>query len=313
MSKTKLCKVPDITHDEWLDWRRKGIGGSDASTVVGLNPYNSLFALWCDKKGLLPPKETNEAMRIGHDLEQYVADRWMEAAGKKCHRNNYMWRSDEYPWMLADIDREVVGENAGLECKTTSPYNKHDFESGEVPLTYYVQCQHYMAVMGFDRMYLAVVVLGKGFYHFVVERDDNEIEALAAAERDFWQKVENDEIPEKDGSEATLGALSALYPTEEQHGCNLSDAVGYKLERMDALKKEIKEMQAEVDQIKAETMGEMGLDACGVVGPWTVTWKTQTRTSLDGKKLKAEHPDLYNQYAKITESRVFTARRKKGA
>ena len=119
-TKEKVVCVKDITHDEWLALRRTGIGGSDAATVVGLNPYSSPYYLFCDKRGELAEKADTEAMRQGRDLEQYVADRWMERTGKKCKRNNYMWRSTKWPFMLADIDREVVGENAGLECKTTS-------------------------------------------------------------------------------------------------------------------------------------------------------------------------------------------------
>ena len=143
----RVVKVTDIPREEWLQYRRTGIGGSDSSTIVGLNPYSSLFYLYNDKLGLLPEKNDTEAMRQGRDLEQYVADRWMERTGKRCKRNNYMWRSTEHPCMLADIDREVVGENAGLECKTTSVYNHSDFQNGEIPPTYYVHCMHYMAVI----------------------------------------------------------------------------------------------------------------------------------------------------------------------
>ena len=178
-TKEKVVCVKDITHDEWLALRRTGIGGSDAATVVGLNPYSSPYYLFCDKRGELAEKEDTEAMRQGRDLEQYVADRWMERTGKKCKRNNYMWRSTKWPFMLADIDREVVGENAGLECKTTSVYNNNDFENGNIQDSYYVQCQHYMAVMGYDRMYLAVLVLNKGFYTYVIERDEEDISHLA--------------------------------------------------------------------------------------------------------------------------------------
>lgn len=208
----KIVDIKKISHDEWLDTRRTGIGGSDSSTIVGLNPYNSPYALYLDKIGDCAEKPDNEAMRQGRDFEQYVADRWMEATGKKCRRNNFMWRSTRWPYMLADIDREIVGENAGLECKTTSVFNKSDLAGGEIPQTYYVQCQHYMAVLGFDRMYLAVLVLNRGFYHFVIERDEAEIEALAAAEGEFWQCITNQQPPEVDGSEATVNAIKKQYP-----------------------------------------------------------------------------------------------------
>ena len=129
-----LKKTTEISHEEWLELRRTGIGGSDSSTVCGLNPYSSLIALWADKTGRMPPKEDNEAMRIGRDLEEYVAKRFAEATGKKVRRRNAIFQHDTYDFITANIDREIVGENAGLECKTTSVLNKSDFEGGQIPL-----------------------------------------------------------------------------------------------------------------------------------------------------------------------------------
>lgn len=207
-----VVNVTTITREQWLEYRRSGIGGSDASTIVGLNPFSSSYYLYCEKVGALPEKEDTEAMRQGRDLEQYVAERWMERTGKRVKRNNTMWRSTIWPWMLADIDREIVGENAGLECKTTSLYNKHDFAGGEIPLTYYVQCQHYMVVMGFERMYLAVLVLNRGFYDFVIERDEEEISALAVAEGEFWERLQREEPPELDGAGSPVPGGGGLPP-----------------------------------------------------------------------------------------------------
>ena len=117
-------------------------------------------------------------MRQGRDLEEYVASRWAEETGKKIQRINAMLYRDTYPFAHADIDRWVRGENAGLECKTTSVMNLKHFRGGDFPANYYVQCVHYMAVTGADRWYLAVLVFGQGFYHFTIERDEAEIAAL---------------------------------------------------------------------------------------------------------------------------------------
>lgn len=157
----KLVKTTDITREEWLEYRRTGLGGSDAAVVMGLTPYRSKIELWADKTGRMPETEDNEAMRTGRDLEQYVAERFCEAAGKKVRRRNYIFQHDEYDFITANVDREIIGENAGLECKTTSAFAKADFDSGEIPLYYYCQCCHYMNVMGYDRMYLAVLIGGQ--------------------------------------------------------------------------------------------------------------------------------------------------------
>ena len=174
-----------MSREKWLQERKKGIGGSDAAALLGLNPYVSPYALWAEKTNRLPEKDDNEAMRQGRDLEQYVADRFMEATGKKVRRKKTMLRNLAYPFAHANIDRWVVGENAGLECKTTSIINLKKFKNGEYPAAYYCQCMHYMAVTGADRWYLAVLILNQGFHHFVIERDEEEIAALMQAEQEF--------------------------------------------------------------------------------------------------------------------------------
>ena len=308
----QVVNVTTITREQWLEYRRSGIGGSDASTIVGLNPYSSPYYLFCDKMGALPEKEDNEAMRQGRDLEQYVANRWMERTGKRVKRNNTMWRSTVWPWMLADIDREVVGENAGLECKTTSVYNKHDFAGGEIPLTYYVQCQHYMAVMGFDRMYLAVLVLNRGFYDFVIERDEEEISSLSAAEGEFWDRLQREEPPELDGSDATMTALKQLYPNEDSGlELTLPSDTASELKQFQHIQEAITDLQSERDAIKARTMARMGEAALAVAQDMTCSWVTRRRTSVDTAALKKECPEIYRKYLKTTEYRVFSVRDRK--
>ena len=149
-----LADRKKLSETEWLEVRRKGIGGSDAGAIAGLNPFKSAYSVYCDKLNLSPEQEDNEAMRQGRDFEEYVAMRFSEESGKKVKKCNYILRHSVYPFMLADVDRLVVGENAGLECKTTNVFNKTNYEEGEIPLSHYVQCVHYMAVTGADRWYL---------------------------------------------------------------------------------------------------------------------------------------------------------------
>ena len=143
-------KIPtaDMTDTEWLTLRKTGIGGSDAGAVCGLNPYSSPVKVFYDKTDSEIKELDSEAVRQGHDLEDYVAQRFMQATGLKVRRSNYMYRSTEYPFMIADVDRLVDGEDAGLECKTASAYNADKWKDSEIPLHYVMQCYHYMAVTG---------------------------------------------------------------------------------------------------------------------------------------------------------------------
>ena len=147
ISKTvERISTSNMSHSQWLLERSKSIGGSDAAAIVGMSPWVTPYSLWCEKTGKTAPKEDNEAMRQGRDLEQYVADRWQEATGKKVRRLNAILKNAKYPWAHANIDREGVSENAGLECKTTSIMQLKKFKNGEYPEQYYAQCVHYMAV-----------------------------------------------------------------------------------------------------------------------------------------------------------------------
>lgn len=132
-----------IGHMEWLRLRKTGIGGSDAGSICGVNPYSSAIKVFKDKVSGEIGEENNEAIRIGHDLEDYVAKRFTEASGLKVRKSNYMYRSVEHPFMIADVDRLVVGEDAGLECKTASAYNADKWKDGDIPLHYVMQCYHY--------------------------------------------------------------------------------------------------------------------------------------------------------------------------
>ena len=188
---TKIS-TKDMTKDEWLAERRKGIGGSDAAAVLGLNSYTSPYALWAEKTGKVIPEDISdkEAVRLGTDLEDYVAKRFEEATEKKVRRNNFILRNDAYPFAHANVDRLIVGEDAGLECKTTSSYEIiQQLKNGEIPPYWYCQMMHYMMVTGAKKWYLGALAFGRGFFHFEIKRNEAEIEALANAEREFWEKV----------------------------------------------------------------------------------------------------------------------------
>lgn len=308
----KLAKASEISREEWLNYRRNGIGGSEAAIVVGLNRFGSPLQLWASKMGIGTEPEETEVMRQGTDFEEYVARRWMEATGKKVRRRNYIFRNTDYPHSIVDIDREVVGENAGLECKTTSLYNKSDFENGEIPPTYYVQCQHYMAVMGYDRMYLAVLVLSKAFYHFCIERDNEEIAALMKKEGDWWEEfISGDSVPEPDGSDGDDALIRDRFPDSDGGevflGMRTQD-----FEELSELDRQIKELTIRRDACKQAIMQDMGdASTASALNGWTATWKQQASTRLDSKALKSDYPELYQKYAKTTDTRVFRYKKAK--
>jgi putative phage-type endonuclease len=302
-----LAKTLDMSRSEWLQHRRKGIGGSDAAAIVGLDRYRSPFDVYADKLGLRPEIPDNEAMRQGRDLEQYVAERFMEATGKKVRRRNAILQHPEHTFMTANIDRWVVGENAGLECKTTSVLNRAKFSQGEYPPNYYVQCMHYMAVTGAERWYLGVLVLNKAFHVFTIERDENEIAALIEAEKHFWTNHIMKQIPPApDGSESTSEIIKQLFP-EAKEGFTAS-LYGYedKIQAYLDLDAQIKELEKKKEAFKQELQMAIDEAEIGRAQGYVVEWKNQVRQTLDTTRLKKEQAEIYANYLKPAQTvRVF--------
>ncbi len=303
MTAQVMAKTLDISKNEWLELRRKGIGGSDAAAIIGLDRYRSAFDVYAEKIGLKPEQPDNEAMRQGRDLEQYVAERFMEATGKKVRRRNAMLQHPEHHWMLANIDRWVVGESAGLECKTTSVLNRAKFSQGEFPPNYYVQCVHYMAVTGAERWYLAVLVLNKSFHVFTIERDEAEIQALIEAEKDFWENHVLKQIPPApDGSEATSEVIKQLFPEAREREEVALYGHEEKIQQYLELDARIKELTQERDTIKQELQLALADAEIGRAQGYIVEWKNQVRQTLDTNKLKSEHAEIYEKYLKPAQT-----------
>lgn len=307
----KLAKVKDLSREQWLELRRNSIGGSDASTVMGLNPYSSKLTLFADKKGLLPEKEDTERMKLGRDLENYVAQRFSEETGKKVKRSGYMWQHPMYDFITVNVDREIDGEDSFLEAKTTMNYEKHDYDSGEIPPYYYAQCVHGMAVTGCEKAYLAVLVFGKGFYWFEIKRDENEINALIDNEVTFWQTyVAQDRPPLADGSESSMDTLTKLYPTGDSNSTQvmgMDDAMRNYIE----LGETIKRLKAQQDEVKAQLCQSLGDRSIGIGQDYSYSWKNQVSSRVDSKKLKELYPKVYEEVVQQSESRVFRVKKNK--
>ena len=294
-----------MSREQWLIERRKGIGGSDASAIMGQNPWASPLTVYLDKLEIVPEKEETEAMRQGTDCEEVVARRFERETGIKVKRCNKMFSHPEYPWMLANIDRQIVCKGfVGLECKTTSPFNKTDFESGEVPPNYFWQCQHYMAVTGAKEWYLAVMVFSTSFHIFRIARDENAINALVDAERIFWHDhVLAGEPPYPTGIDADDDAIDQMFSTARYDGAANIDDMRQQLDSLALYEKDAKQLDEKIKAIKQALKLRMGMCTNASCGRWYVTWKDETRTSIDTKRLKAEAPETFAMYSKTTVTR----------
>lgn len=304
-----MIPTAGLSREEWLRLRKTGIGGSDAGAICGLNPYMSPMSVYKDKISEEIAGEDNEAMRQGRDLEEYVARRFMEETGLKVRRSNQMYRSREHPFMIADVDRMVVGENAGLECKTASAYSSGKWKDGEIPPHYLIQCYHYMAVTGKKEWYIAVVILGQDFKYAKITWDEAIIQNLTAIEYDFWNNhIGPGNMPDPDGSKACDEVLEQYFKVSRK-GLTVP-LIGFdeKLKRRAELKELIDKLEREQNQIDQEIKLYMKENEIAVSDHYRVTWANVESSRVDTKRLKTERPDIYQDYLNIGASRRFTVK-----
>ena len=304
----KLVSTCGLSKEDWLQYRKRGIGGSDAGAVCGLNPYRTAMQVYLDKTSGSVAETDNEAMRQGREFEDYVARRFMEATGKKVRRANFMYYDEHHPFMLADVDRLVVGENAGLECKTVSPYMAEKWEDGNIPLSYQVQCHHYMSVCNADAWYIAALIYGREFKFQKIERDEGVIADLVRIEKEFWENhVLRKELPPPDGSKLADKVIADCFP---ESGGDPVPLTGFdeKLGRRQELSESIERLDMEKRQIEQELKLYLGEAEIAENEHYRVSWKPVCSSRLDTEKLRAECPEVYARYQKTIQSRRFTVK-----
>ena len=301
-----IAKTKGMPREKWLELRKQGIGGSDAGAVCGVNPYSSPMKVFLDKTGGETEEIDNEAVRQGNDLEDYVAQRFMEATGKKVRRSNVMYCNEEYPFMIADVDRLVIGEDAGLECKTASAYNADKWKDGEIPLHYIMQCYHYMAVTGKRTWYIAAVILGRGFTYRKLVWDDNLITQLVSMEKNFWENhVAAGVLPSPDGSDICSEVLNEYFHSARKGSTIRLDGFDEKLKRRAEIMEQIGRLQQEQNSIEQEVKLYMQDNEYAASDNYKVSWSNVESTRLDSKRIREEQPDIYKTYAKQSVSRRF--------
>ena len=306
-----LKMIPYGSHEEWLKIRKGYIGGSDAGAIIGLNPYNSAFSVWAEKTGQVPEFEGNISTRTGTLLEDLVARLFMEETGKKVQRLNFTLVNPDYPWACANIDREIIGEDAILECKTTNSFvNVKKFRTGEYPEMWYAQMTHYLAVTGAKKAYLAVLSECRDFRVFELERDEEEIKALMDAEREFWNTyVLPKKTPPVDGHSATGEAIKKMFDIDDGSTADLS-GLEHVFDQRKSLIAHQKAVKSQIDELDNSIKLAMKNDSEGSCGGCRVSWKVQTTSGIDREAIKRDYPEIdFSKYA--TQSRVFRVTEKK--
>ncbi|MBO0477931.1 YqaJ viral recombinase family protein [Vagococcus sp. DIV0080] len=302
-----MISTLDMSHAEWLENRREGLGGSDIATVLGLNKWHSPYQLWLEKTGQIELEfRESEPAYWGNVLEEVVANEFQERTGKKVRRRNQVFIHTDYPFLRANIDRDVVGENAILECKTANAYLAKDWEEEEIPLAYICQVQHYMNVLNRDYAYIAVLIGGQKFIWKKIERDQELIDLITTRLIQFWTiNVEQMIEPEIDGSEATTNFIKELTQDIEDNEVILSSEYDELIESQKQIRSTIKNLEKESDKISNQLKLVLkDKNASIAITPKNViSFREQTRTSMNRKLVEAKYPEIKDNEEFYKESK----------
>lgn len=303
----RLVKTHALDRESWLSVRKGGVGSSDAAAAVGLHPYKSPLQLWMEKTGrdgnlpVVDPDDDQSPMYWGTLLEPIVAAHYTRRTGNRVRRVNAVLQHPEHPWMLANLDREVVGapDVQILECKTAGIQGARLWADG-VPEYVQLQVMHQLAVTGKQAADVAVLLGGQALQVFRIARDDELIGQLIALEQRFWGHVERDEAPPADGSDSAELALRCLYPRDHGTTLDLADDLVMSGVFADllAVRGVIATQVALEDQFRQQIEQRMGDATRAVFERGEVSWKRSKDTSvLDAARLLKDQPELAQTYA----------------
>ncbi|MBP0965359.1 MAG: YqaJ viral recombinase family protein [Oscillospiraceae bacterium] len=306
-----VVNTENLSYEEWLEYRKTGIGGSDASVVCGINKYKSPIELWMEKTGQLPYQEAGEAAYWGTQLEGLVRSEFTKRTGIEVKLVKQLIQSEEYPFMQANLDGICEHPEHGtciFEAKTASAYKVSEWENS-IPAEYMLQIQHYMAVTDYKGTYIAVLIGGNTFKWKFIERDDEMIAMLISLEADFWEHIKSKTPPPLDGSDASAKFLSDRFP-ESVSGTQivLPENADTILKEYDAACEQLSEVTERKQKAENLLKDMLGNNEVGTFGDRVISWKSMSQERLDTKALKANYPELFKEYANRISFRKFSVK-----
>lgn len=307
----KIVNTSSLSREQWLKERKKGIGGSDIGTLMGFNQYSSPFMVYIDKTtDYNKDLSDNEAVYWGTTLEDVVAKEFERRSGKKVRRLNALLQSTETEFALANVDRLIVGEDAGLECKTTNAFNASEWSDEEIPASYICQCQWYMYVTGYKRWYIACLIGGQKFVYKPIERDEELIQYMLNTATEFWENnVKKNEPPPMDGSDACTEYIKENYSESNGESVCLPPSVETLVDDLNERKNLLKELTRQIKDLENRIKQYLGENEYAEGDRYCVKWKIQRSFVLDKEKIEERFPGATN-LKKVQTCRKFSLKTK---
>lgn len=313
--------VNTISHQDVKTNRHEYIGGSDIAKIMGLSRWGTPLSLWAEKTQKVPAKDLSdvEAVELGSDLEEFVAKKFTQKTGKAVRRSPKLYQHPNYPYMVAHVDRLVTGSDELLECKTCSAFKKDEWENDDIPQEYILQLMWYLGITGRRIGHIAVLIGGQSFKYKQIEFDSELFDTMVESAKEFWQHVQdntppavmaNDDETLKDLYSNHSEIMIELYPTDEetaQAAQTFEERIAY----LQEVKAHIKSLQDEQKEIETH-IKDIIKDSLGIKTPkYVVTWKSQTKTTIDSTLLRQCEPEIANKYSITASYRVMRINKNK--
>ena len=329
-----VVETENLSREEWLDYRRQGIGGSDVAGIMGISPFRTARDIYYDKLNIATVEGEPEnwvALEMGHLLEDLVAKIFHKKSGLEIYQIKKMFQHPKYPFMLADVDyfvRLPDGTTAILEIKTTN-YNAKDhwWEDGRetVPVYYEVQGRHYMAVMDADIVFFCCLYGNTEDEVIIreIKRDMEYEQEMIYLERSFWENhvlAKNPPPYTEDGEQIMKSVQRYCGPADTKapvvkFGMGMTATLMRFLqlqEEKNNTEKRSEELKEELQRTKALLIAEMGTSCtaeCRKDGfHYTVTYNPVRKQVVDKNnlsRLKLQYPEIYDKFVTVSEYRKF--------
>lgn len=289
----------DEVNAAWRAERRKGIGGSDVAALMGLSRYKSPYEVWAEKVGTVeaPDLSGSQAVEWGNRLEPVVKAKFSEEHPQLLVRRlNGIIRSRERPWAQASLDYEVRDPDEGwgvLEVKTVGLRRASDWDDG-VPVYYQTQVAHYLGVTGRPFADVAVLIGGQEFRDYRMRREDLDVDFVARAVDEFWQRHVAAGIPPEVGP-GDGAALAAAHPTGDSF-LVLEDSEVPEVKAYEVAAKRKRAACEAYDLAASRLKARIG-DAEGIETPTRrVVWQRGASSKFDRKGFDAAFPGVYEKF-----------------
>lgn len=291
--------------------RSKFIGGSDIAAVLGLSRWSSPLQIWAEKTGLVPADDIskNIPVRVGVKLEDTVCELFEEATGKSLSRSEGRKIHPQYPFLVASLDREVVGEHAIFEAKTASAFKMREWDDGEIPQEYILQVLWYLGITGAEYGYIGALIGNSSFTWKRVERDEQTIRTMIQRAIEFWEKFVIPKVPPAPTA-IDREVLGRLYPIADEKTVKLGDDAARIIESLEGMERDAKALDAQIERSRNELRAMLKEAERGETDAHIVTWSNTTVRRIDTEAFKKELPDLYERFRKPTTTRRFLVRQK---